>query len=171
MSLTGHIAAVRGLGVSTRHPYLFSAGEDKMVKCWDLEVCFLLIIILKCIISIVQQSHSTLSWSFEWCLFLKLAPYTRLVGNRRSRLYCSCMGYAYKTTSVCLGMLLFLQKQTGHTSTVASIQCQDADPQIITSSNDATVRLWDLAAGKTMCTLTHHKKSVVRLIDEDYSVP
>ena len=27
-------------------------------------------------------------------------------------------------------------------------------------SHDQTVRLWDLAAGKCMCTLTHHKKSV-----------
>lgn len=25
------------MAVSQRHPYLFSAGEDKMVKCWDLE--------------------------------------------------------------------------------------------------------------------------------------
>ena len=37
LTLTGHISAVRGLAVSSRHPYLFSAGEDKMVKCWDLE--------------------------------------------------------------------------------------------------------------------------------------
>lgn len=37
LSLTGHVSAVRGLAVSKRHPYLFSAGEDKMVKCWDLE--------------------------------------------------------------------------------------------------------------------------------------
>lgn len=37
LSLTGHISTVRGLVVSPRHPYLFSAGEDKMVKCWDLE--------------------------------------------------------------------------------------------------------------------------------------
>ena len=28
---------VTGLGVSARHPYLFSCGLDKMVKCWDLE--------------------------------------------------------------------------------------------------------------------------------------
>ncbi|RUO96213.1 WD40-repeat-containing domain protein, partial [Jimgerdemannia flammicorona] len=37
LSLTGHISTVRGLAVSSRHPYLFSCGEDKMVKCWDLE--------------------------------------------------------------------------------------------------------------------------------------
>ena len=33
LSLTGHISTVRGLAVSSRHPYLFSCGEDK--------VCFL----------------------------------------------------------------------------------------------------------------------------------
>ena len=26
-----------GLAVSQRHTYMFSAGDDKMVKCWDLE--------------------------------------------------------------------------------------------------------------------------------------
>jgi len=38
LSLTGHISAVRGLAVSSRQPYLFSCGEDKQVKCWDLEM-------------------------------------------------------------------------------------------------------------------------------------
>lgn len=33
LTLTGHINAVRGLAISDRHPYLFSGGEDKMVKC------------------------------------------------------------------------------------------------------------------------------------------
>ena len=37
LSLTGHVSTVRALQVSPRHPYLFSAGEDKQVKCWDLE--------------------------------------------------------------------------------------------------------------------------------------
>lgn len=37
LSLTGHISGVRGLAVSPRQPYLFSCGEDKQVKCWDLE--------------------------------------------------------------------------------------------------------------------------------------
>ncbi len=37
LSLTGHVSTVRGVVVSPRQPYLFSAGEDKQVKCWDLE--------------------------------------------------------------------------------------------------------------------------------------
>ena len=48
LSLTGHISTVRGLVVSPRQPYLFSCGEDKQVKCWDLEynkVCIVLSII------------------------------------------------------------------------------------------------------------------------------
>lgn len=30
LSLTGHISTVRGLAVSSRHPYLFSCAEDKV---------------------------------------------------------------------------------------------------------------------------------------------
>ena len=37
LTLTGHISSIRGLAVSPRQPYLFSCGEDKQVKCWDLE--------------------------------------------------------------------------------------------------------------------------------------
>ena len=72
----------------------------------------------------------------------------------------------------------------GHTNTISSVICQATDPQasmkkslciqqfaalteklmfhfqVITGSNDQTIRLWDLAAGKSICTLTNHKKSV-----------
>jgi pleiotropic regulator 1 len=49
---------------------------------------------------------------------------------------------------------------SGHTSTISDVKCQESDPQVITGSMDSTIRLWDLAAGKTMTTLTHHHKSV-----------
>lgn len=48
----------------------------------------------------------------------------------------------------------------GHTNTVGSVISQAAEPQLISGSHDATIRLWDLAAGKSRATLTHHKKSV-----------
>ena len=48
----------------------------------------------------------------------------------------------------------------GHTSTVASILVNETDPQVVTGSMDSTIRTWDLTAGKTITTLTHHKKSV-----------
>jgi FOG: WD40 repeat len=53
---------------------------------------------------------------------------------------------------------------SGHTGTVADLVCQEADPQVITGSLDSTVRMWDLAAGKTMGVLTHHKKGVRALV-------
>lgn len=49
---------------------------------------------------------------------------------------------------------------TGHTTTVFDVKCQEADPQVITCSADSTIKLWDLAAGKAMSTLTHHKKGI-----------
>lgn len=49
---------------------------------------------------------------------------------------------------------------TGHTNTVAEVRCQSAEPQVITGSHDCTIRLWDLAAGRSRVTLTNHKKSV-----------
>ena len=32
--------------------------------------------------------------------------------------------------------------------------------KVVTASHDSTIRLWDLAAGKTKAVLTNHKKSV-----------
>jgi len=49
---------------------------------------------------------------------------------------------------------------TGHTNTVESVLTQAAEPQVITGSHDSTIRLWDLASGKSIATLTNHKKSV-----------
>jgi hypothetical protein len=43
LSLTGHISTVRGLAVSPRHPYLFSAGEDKVCGTYESGIACVLI--------------------------------------------------------------------------------------------------------------------------------
>jgi pleiotropic regulator 1 len=48
----------------------------------------------------------------------------------------------------------------GHTNTVVAMETSAVDPQIMTGSMDSQVKLWDLAAGKCMTTLTNHKKAV-----------
>ena len=48
----------------------------------------------------------------------------------------------------------------GHSNAVSSIITNSIDPQVITASHDSTIKLWDLAAGKSMSTLTQHKKAV-----------
>ena len=37
---------------------------------------------------------------------------------------------------------------------------QSTDLQIISAGNNSNIQLWDLAVGKTIATLTNHKKSV-----------
>jgi pleiotropic regulator 1 len=52
----------------------------------------------------------------------------------------------------------------GHENTVGSILTNGVDPQVITGSYDNTVKLWDLAKGGNLATLTQHKKSVRSLV-------
>ncbi|KIJ19603.1 hypothetical protein PAXINDRAFT_109043 [Paxillus involutus ATCC 200175] len=140
LSLTGHISTVRGLAVSPRHPYLFSCGEDKMVKCWDLEAN-----------KVIRHYHGHLSGVYSLSLHPTLDVLVTCGRDASARVW-------DMRTKAQIHVL------SGHSATVADVKCQESDPQVITGSMDSTVRqvyfLWDLAAGKTMVTLTHHKKSV-----------
>lgn len=127
---------MRGLAVSSRHPYLFSAGEDKSVKCWDLETN-----------KVIRQYHGHLSGVYA----LSLHPTLDVLVSAGRDSVARVWDMRTKAQVHVLG---------GHRGCVAAVQCQDSDPQVVTGSMDATIRLWDLAAGKSLTTLTHHKKSV-----------
>ena len=69
--------------------------------------------------------------------------------RRASRAACRVWDIRTKVQVHCL---------SGHEDTVAAILAMPTDPQVVTGSHDKTVRLWDLRMGKTLATLTHHKK-------------
>jgi WD40 repeat protein len=133
LSLTGHISSVRALKISSRHPYLFSGGEDKQVKCWDLEQN-----------KVVRHYHGHLSAVQDLALHPVLDLLVTSARDSTARVW----DMRTKAQVFCL---------SGHTNTVAAVLCQENDPQVITGSHDSTIRLWDLAAGKSVCTLTNHK--------------
>lgn len=137
VSLTGHISTVRGLAVSDRHPYLFSCGEDKLVKCWDLETN-----------KVIRQYYGHLSGIYALSLHPTLDVFVTAGRDATARVW------DIRTKAQ-------VHVLSGHRGTIASVMCQESDPQVITGSMDSTVRLWDLVAGRTMTTLTHHKKSCV----------
>lgn len=124
-----------------------------MVKCWDLEAN-----------KVIRHYHGHLSGVYSLSLHPTLDI---LVTSGRDA---SARVWDMRTKAQ-------IHVLAGHTATVADVKCQESDPQVITGSMDSTVRcvsafsvistvligplrLWDLAAGKTMTTLTHHKKSV-----------
>lgn len=136
LTLTGHISAIRALCISDRHPYIFSAGEDKMVKCWDLETN-----------RQVRAYHGHLSGVY--CASLHPTIDVLCTGGRDS---------VVRVWDVRTRAPVFVL--SGHKNTVVSLETQAAEPQVISGSMDSTVRLYDLKAGKTRATLTNHKKSV-----------
>lgn len=105
-----------GLAVSARHPYMFSAGDDKQVKCWDLEynkvtsgsyeVYWCIVCMLVLGLSLLWSTHVLLedltlkwvcagypviSWTFEWSLLLSASSYTWYSHDWRTRLSVSGM--------------------------------------------------------------------------------
>lgn len=140
LTLTGHISAIRGLCISALSPYMFSIGEDKQIKCWDLEQN-----------KVIRDYHGHLSGGY--CISMlenQGGPNVLVTGGRDS------VGRVWDIRTTAEVAVL-----GGHTQTVASIQCQNVLPQVITGSHDTTIKLWDLRkTASPISTLTNHKKSV-----------
>lgn len=107
LSLTGHVSAVRGVCVSNRHPYLFSCGEDKQVKCWDLECN-----------KVIRHYHGHLSA----CYALSLHPTLDILVSAGRDSVARMWDMRTKAQIHCL---------EGHTNTVATVKCQEVEPQVI----------------------------------------
>lgn len=104
LSLTGHISTVRGLAVSTRHPYLFSCGEDKVRQSIVSHECTSDVIEPvdgQVLGSRSQQSHPTLSWAPIRSLFSVTTSNTRCIGYCGPRRVCPGVGHADEGPDSC----------------------------------------------------------------------
>ncbi|KAJ7534159.1 hypothetical protein O6H91_13G082300 [Diphasiastrum complanatum] len=115
---------------------MFSAGDDKEVKCWDLEYN-----------KVIRSYHG--HYSGVYCLSLHSSLDILFSGGRDS----VCRVWDIRTRAQIYAL-------SGHKDAVSSIVTQATDPQVLTGSHDTTIKFWDLAAGKAMSTLIFHKKSV-----------
>ncbi|KAL3358037.1 hypothetical protein AABB24_015265 [Solanum stoloniferum] len=135
LTLTGHVGQIRGVAI--RNKNMFSAGEDKQVKCWDLEQN-----------KVIHSFHGHLHGVY--CLALHPTIDVLFTGSRD----CVCKVWDIRTKT-------HIHVFSGHENTVSSVLTLPAHPQVVvTGSHDSTIKLWDIRYGKTMETLTHHKKTI-----------
>lgn len=97
---------MRGLQVSPRHPYLFSCGEDRQVKCWDLEHN-----------KVVRHYHGHLSAVYSLALHPTID--VLLTAGRDS----TARVWDMRTKAN-------VHTLTGHTNTVASVVAHEFEPQV-----------------------------------------
>ena len=131
---------MRGLAVSSRQPYLFSCGEDKQVKCWDLEmnkVIAMPTMLYKDynVLQVVRHYHGHLSGVYDLSLHPTIDILVTCGRDASARVRLLHIGYYYvycviddqvwdMRTKACIHTL------TGHTNTVACVKCQAANPQV-----------------------------------------
>ena len=115
---------------------MFTASEDKFLKCWDLERN-----------TVIRNYHGHLSAIYSLALHPTLD--VAITGGRDSTV--RVWDIRSRRAVFVLG---------GHRDTVQGVLANEVDPQIISASADQTIRFWDLAKGRTTATLTHHKKGI-----------
>ncbi|CAG8569417.1 4692_t:CDS:2 [Acaulospora colombiana] len=167
--ISGHLGWVRSIAIEPGNKWFATGAGDRVIKIWDLASGELKLSLTGHISTVrglaVSGRHPYLFSAAED----KMVKCWDLESNKVIRHYHGHLsGVLHPTLDVVVtagrdatarvwdmrtkaqAMLL-----AGHTATVADVKCQASDPQI-----ESLFRLWDLAAGKTMVQLTHHKKSV-----------
>lgn len=103
LSLTGHISTVRGLAISPRHPYLFSAGEDKVRSFLSGSVAVPYMHLFpdgQMLGPGSEQGDPALSWTPFWGLFSQSTSDARRARHLGQRRISARMGYADESTDI-----------------------------------------------------------------------
>jgi pleiotropic regulator 1 len=160
---------VRALAVSSRSPFIFSAGEDKLVKCTHdfscyggFSRCTKLYGILTMITfpsagwdmeqnKVIRHFHGHLSGVF--CLKLHPTLDLLVTGGRDSvARVCLLCDHAIYMCLIFFDKIVLAQVWDirtkhqihvlgGHTNAVSSLLTNGVDPQVITGSHDSTIKV------------------------------
>ena len=120
-----------------------------MVKCWDLETN-----------KVIRHYRGHLSGVYA----MTIHPTLDVLVTSNCGTYLNSLNLLFIILVWDIRTKQAVHILSGHTGTVSAVKCQETDPQVITSSMESMVRQWDLAARKTVTTLTHRKKSVRAMI-------
>ncbi|KAI0263655.1 WD40-repeat-containing domain protein [Gloeopeniophorella convolvens] len=161
--ISGHPGRVRSVAVEPGNKWFATGAGDRVIKIWNLASGELRLSLTGHISTLRGLAVSSRHPYLFSCGEDKMIKCWDLEANKVIRHYHGHLSGVYALSlHPTLDVLVTSGHHvlSGHTATVADVKCQDSDPQVITGSMDSTVRLWDLAADKTMVTPTHHKKSV-----------
>jgi WD40 repeat protein len=138
-SATSHLRVqVTGLAISDRHPYMFSCGLDKMVKCWDLEQN-------KVGGGRLPHCHGTSLLVFD-NMYTACSQLSTM--HIRARQVYPKQPPAQHCLQHCLGCMLYcvqvIRQYHGHLSGVYSIALHPKLDVFMTGGRDSVCRVWDM---------------------------
>lgn len=176
--ISGHEGWVRSIAVDPTNEWFASAGNDRLIKIWDLASGRLKLSLTGHISPVrkiaISDRHPYLFSASEDCEVkcwdLEQNMVIRNYHGHLSGVYCIAMhptlnilATGGRDSSVRVWDMrtkhaIFVLG--GHSNAVQSLVAQASEPQFISGAMDKQVRLWDLAAGKCSVALTNHKKSI-----------
>ncbi|KAI6043652.1 WD40-repeat-containing domain protein [Pisolithus marmoratus] len=158
--ISGHLGWVRSVAVEPGNQWFASGAGDRVIKIWNLASGELKLSLTGHISTVRGLAVSPRHPYLFSCGEDKMVKCWDLEVNKVIRHYHGHLSGVYSLSlHPTLDVLVTAGRDasaasqihvlTGHTATVSDVKCQESDPQVITGT-----------AGKTMVTLTHHKKSV-----------